>query len=164
MHKSGATSGSLSRVLPVITFDRDMIRLLNERLSSNPFSLQGLKRAFGILEQQFQDVSSTDNEPSITLEFSRSTLLDNYRATNDLLTVENRQGAHRNLNNALTTLLNNSPPDTDSLLVENSGVGRVNVFIARIRAEFKSMCRNPGDSLILDALDSNLHRVVCDFF
>ena len=50
MHKSGATSGSLSRVLPVITFDRDMIRLLNERLSSNPFSLQGLKRAFGILE------------------------------------------------------------------------------------------------------------------
>ena len=51
--KSGATSGSLARVLPVLSCDREVIRLLSERLTLEPFSLTGLKRTFFVFEQQF---------------------------------------------------------------------------------------------------------------
>ena len=96
----------MSRVIPVITFDREMIRMLSERLPSYPFSLQGFKLAFALLENQFRDISCNENEPCIILQFSESTLLNNYRATNDLLTDESRQGVNRDLQTVMTTLLN----------------------------------------------------------
>ena len=154
----------MARVLPIISCDREVIRVQSERLSQARFSLRGLKRAFFLLEQQFKDISSTSDTPSILFQFSHSTLLTNYRTSNGLFTEEHRQGANRNLGQVLTILLNVSPPDADALLEEASEVGRVTVFLIRIRAEFKNLCKNPGDKLCLDSLDNNLLRVAVDFF
>ena len=141
-----------------------MIRIMNERLPPYSFPLLGLKTAFSLLEECFRNQSCADIVPSVTLEFSTSTLFDNYRKNNDLLTTVNRNGANSNLGRVLTTLLNNSPPDCDELLTEYSGVGRVKVFLSRTRAEFAGLCQHPGDMLFLDALETNLLRVSCDFF
>ena len=164
IQKSGAASGSLARVLPILACDREVIRLLSERLSQQTFSLQGMKRAFTVLEQQFRDISSSSELSSFTLEFTASTLLDNYRASNGLLTEDYRRGPNRNLGRLLTILLDIPPPNADELLEEGSGVGRVSVFLTRTQAEFKSLCINPGDKLFLDSLETNLLRVACDFY
>ena len=115
------------------------------------------------LETEFRNVTCVINETCVTFKFSRSTLLDNYRANNHLLT---RDARHRNsyLSFVLTTLLNNAPPDAESLMIENSGGGRVTVFLSQTWAEFNELCRSPGDRLCLDGPETNLLRVVCDFF
>ena len=154
----------MARVLPILACDREVIRLLSERLSQESFTLQGLKKAFVILERLFRDMSSTSDQSSITFEFSSSNLLDNYRANNMLLTEEYRSGPNRNLGRVLTILLDMPPPNTDVLLEEGSGSGRVTVFLARTRAEFKGSCIFPGDQLFLESLETNLHRVACDYF
>ena len=164
VQKSGATSGTLGRVLPVLTFDRDMIRLTNECLPPYFFSLEGMQTAFSILEDNFQNISCTDGISCIILEFSNSTLFDEYRATNALLTRDDRNVNTRNLGNVLTTLMNRSPPNSDALLTESSGVGRIKVFLSRTRAEFGGLCKHSGDKLFLDALETNLLRVSCDYF
>ena len=81
-----------------------------------------------------------------------------------LLTEDYRRGPNRNLGRVLTILLDIPPPNADELLEEASGVGRVSVFLSKTRAEFKSLCINPGDKLFLDSLETNLLRVACDFY
>ena len=86
--KSGASSGTLGRVIPVITFNRTMIRILSERMPIYTFPLTGLKKIFTILEGKFRKVNSNCEEPPIILEFSSSSLMDNnYRKTNNLLVL-----------------------------------------------------------------------------
>ena len=133
-------------------------------LTSIFFSLNGLKDAFAVLENEFRNISFTDNIPSVTLTFSSSPLLDQYRKTNDLLTIHRREGNNRDLAFVLNTLVNNAPPDNDTLEVEGTGVGLVTVFLSKTRTEFQALCKHPGDELVLDALETNLHRVACDFF
>ena len=121
MFKSGRTSGTVARLLPVLTFDRDLIRLQSERLPQCSLSLQGLESAFIALESKFKEVTCGINESCVTLEFSRSTLLDNYRANNLLLT-RNARSRNSDLGFVLTTLLNNAPPNAEALINENSVV------------------------------------------
>ena len=87
------------------------------------------KSAFIALESKFREVTCGINESCVTLQFLTSTLLDNYQANNHLLS---RDARHRNsdLGFVFTTLLNNAPPDTEALMTENSGVGRVTVFLS----------------------------------
>ena len=126
--KSGASSGTLGRVIPVITFDRTMIRILSERMPIYTFPLTGIKKIFTILEGKFRKVNSNCEEPPIILEFSSSYLMDNYRKTNNLL-VQNYNGEqNRNLRKTISILLDNPPPDADSLLAEGRGIGEVNCF------------------------------------
>lgn len=161
---SGETSGTLARVIPILAFDGEILRLQCERFPSQSFSLNGIKKAFSLLEFQFRNFSSTSGTPSIILEFSPSRLLNEYRLNNMLITEQDRIGPQRNLGRVITTLLNMSPPDAEVLLREGSGVGRVTVFLTRIRAEFKGFCKTSGDKLYLDGFESNLLRVASDFF
>ena len=119
--------------------------------------MNGLNDTFAVLEEEFRNISCTDNIPSVTLTFSSSPLLDKYRKTNDLLTIHRREGNNRDLAFVLNTLLNNAPPDNDTLEVEGTGVGLVTVFLSKTRTEFQALCKHPGDKLVLDALDTNLH-------
>ena len=66
-----------------------------------------------------------------------------------------------------STLLDRSPADNETLLTvlaENSGIGRVTVFLSQTMAEFNALCRSPGDRLCLDGLETNLLRVASDFY
>ena len=80
------------------------------------------------------------------------------------MTIDAREGRNRDLGLVLTILLNNGPPDSDALLMEGSGVGLITVFQSQINAEFNILCKNPGDRLCLDGLETNLLRVTCEFF
>ena len=103
-------------MLPVLTFDRELIWIQRERLSSSKFSLDRLTNAFSVLARKFRDVVCGSGKSCIILEFSESTLLNNYRKTNHLMTQDAREGRNRKLGSLLTILFNNSPPDSWSLL------------------------------------------------
>ena len=164
MEKSGSNSGSLARVIPVLAYDRELVRLQHERLPSKSFSFDGLKEALGILENKFCNQTSVDEVPALTLEFSTSTLMNQFRSTNNLLTETFRGEHETNINGILTALLNNSPPNTDSLQEEGSGVGQIEVFLAQSEAEFRSAEGHPGDDAIVAGLPANLLRVASDYF
>ena len=115
--KAGATSGALARVLPVLTYDREMIRLQNERLPAYTFQLDGIKEAFEVLEDQFSEYTSEDIDPPITLEFSESRIMREYRNTNSLLTSQYREEGAENMREALKTLLNHPPPPQHGYVV-----------------------------------------------
>ena len=164
MEKAGVNSGALARVLPVLAYDREMIRLQHERLVSYTFSLDGLKEAFGILEAAFSNATSDAAEPPLIIEFSTSVLMKNYRSTNNLLTSGFRRNGLINVRSVLSTLLDQPPPDTDTLLEEGSGVGQIKVFLAQTIAEFSSLDNHPGTNSALAGLENNLLRVASDFF
>ena len=105
IRKSGPTSGSPARVLPVLAYDRELVRLQRNRLPLYTFSLSGMKTAYGILESHFSKYASYDLPP-LTIQFSSSELMDAYRNTNDHLTSEFRDNAGLDLQNVVTTLLN----------------------------------------------------------
>ena len=73
--KSGTDSGSVARVLPVIGYDRDMIRLMQEYLPLASTSLDGIKSVLTIMEQKFVAVSSL-LKPPIVLQFEESEILN----------------------------------------------------------------------------------------
>ena len=162
--KAGATSGALARVLPVLAFDREMIRLQNERLPAYTFNLDGIKEAFEVLEDQFAEYTAEDIDPPITLEFSESRIMREYRNTNSLLISQYRGEDEANMRAAMKTLLDHPPPNTDKLLEEGSGSAQVNVFMTQIRAEFRRMSQNPGNENALNGIENNLLRVASDFF
>ena len=156
LNKSGPKSGTLARILPVIGMDRQMIRLLQDKLPLLSMPLNGIKSVLSIMETKFASVSSLD-KPSIILQFEDSTLLNNFRLNNDINTNESR--AH-----GRSTLLDSQPPNCDLLKTEGSGVAKVDIFLKQTYAEFKSMIKSPADENCLNGLQSNLLRVSCDFF
>ena len=133
------------------------------RLPPKTFSLGGFKEAFAIMERYFCDQTSEDDEPALTLEFTNSTLMTQFRKTNNLLTTQFR-GLETNLKGIFSTLLNNSPPNSDALQEEGSGVGQIKVFLAQTQAEFQSAKGHPGDVNTLAGLETNLLRVASDYF
>ena len=70
--RSGTSSGTLARVLPVLSYDRSIVRLANEKLPPCHFNLAGYKKAFEIMERHFCKSSSDSEDPPLTLQFSRS--------------------------------------------------------------------------------------------
>ena len=114
VEKSGPTAGTLARVIPILSFDRDTVRLPQEKLPPSPFSLDGFKKAFAVMEFEFANSLATDNEPPITLQFSRSNLQEQFRRTNALLIRDFRQHGDVDYDRILTTLQNCSPPNASS--------------------------------------------------
>ena len=80
--KSGPTLGSLARVIPFLAYDRKLLRLQRDRLPAYTFCLTGMNTAYGIIESHFGECSSNDL-PTLTVQFSSSALMDSYRSTND---------------------------------------------------------------------------------
>ena len=72
--KAGSNSGALARVVPVLGWDRQMIRLQQEKMSPYSFSLQGIKDVLSILEERLA-MNKWSDEPPLILTFSPSTLL-----------------------------------------------------------------------------------------
>ena len=64
----------LARVVPVLSYDRDVVRLATEKLPAYFFEIKGYKRAFEIMERHFSNVSTCSADPPLTLLFSRSLL------------------------------------------------------------------------------------------
>ena len=114
VEKSGPTSGTLARVIPILSFDRDTVRLPQEKLPPSSFSLDGFKKAFAVMEFEFANSLATNNEPPITLQFSRSNLQQQFRRTNALLIRDFRQHGDVDYDRILTTLHNCSPPNASS--------------------------------------------------
>ena len=141
-----------------------MVRLQNERLSAYTFNLDGIKEAFGVMEEAFMDFTSEGDVPPLTLEFSSSDLMTEYRSNNDHLTADNRAQGAIDIPKVLSVLLNNPPPNTDRLIEEGSGIGQVQVFLSQTRAEFQSAKRCPGTENTMDGLEANILRVASDYF
>ena len=78
-----------------------------------------MKQAFAILEKHFSEYSS-EEEPPLTLEFSTSALMTEYRSNNHELTLNHRGEGGPDVHGLLTTLLNNPPPKSDTLQEEGS--------------------------------------------
>ena len=74
----------LARIIPIIGYDRGMIRIEYERLPQVSFPLTGLKKVVGLMEKHFKSYSSSDDSPSVTLQFSPSALDTAYHKTNKL--------------------------------------------------------------------------------
>ena len=110
------------------------------------------------MEHHFEKFTTEDEIPPITLEFSASTLIDNFRTTNSLLVADSDLGSE------LTTLLNNAPPDADVLVAESSGVALISVSMQQTLAEFSGDCDSPGDETVIQGVEANLLRVANDFF
>ena len=83
--KSGKLSGMLARIIPVLGYDRGMVRLSYERLPQYDFALDGLKKVLSIMERTLQHFRATDDVVPITLQFSQSDLDQTFRQTNELL-------------------------------------------------------------------------------
>ena len=154
----------LARIIPIIGFDRDMVRLEYERLPQVNFPLTGLKKVVGIMEKHFKSNSSSDDTPSVTLQFSPSTLDTAYRNTNNLL-VEGLGGNNdMNYRQRYRTLLDNGPPGTTQLEAEGSGCGLIAVFIEKSIAEFSPLVLSDADETFLRGLEDNLLKVSSDFY
>ena len=131
VEKSGPTSGTLARVIPILSFDRDTVRLPQEKLPPSSFSLVGFKKALAVMEFEFANSLATNNEPPITLQFSRSNLQQQFRRTNALLIRDFRQHGDVDYDRILTTLHNCSPPDASRLPAETSGEGLLSLLSAK---------------------------------
>ena len=162
VQKSGPTSGSLARVIPIVGYDREMTRMLYNRLPAYSFSLCGLKKAFEILETYFMNCSSECDVPLLTLQYSESVLMKNFRETNKHF-ISGFSGENY-LRNVFTTLLDTTPPNSDVLLEEGTGIGQLNVFIKQTVAHVSSFIKNPGDALFLLSMETNILRVASDFY
>ena len=140
-----------------------MIRLQQVRLSPFSFPLDGFKKIFAIMEEKFHRFTAL-GKPPVTLEFSPSQLLKNYRLSNELRTAADRQDANFNLQQVFQKLLDHSPPDSDQLIEEGSGAARVQVFVQQTEAEFLCRVKSPGDKVSLKGLGPNILRVASDFY
>ena len=101
----------------MLAFDRLMVQLYGQRLPAESFNLEELKQVFTIIEEQFATSCANNKDPPVTLEFTSSALLVEYRKTNALLTADSRGSRRRNLRKTLTTLLNNPPPQRRQTLI-----------------------------------------------
>ena len=129
MQKTGLNSGYLARVMPILCYDREVVRLQQDNLPSYSFSLDGLKKAFCIFESKFSRFSAKDIDPPITLEFSDSVNLYIFRSANHIVTSYFRHNGNSNLCGTLTTLLYVTAPSADTFL-DGTGVGRLRVFLS----------------------------------
>ena len=116
------------------------------------------------MEFEFTYSRATDNEPTITLQFSRSNLQQQFRRTNALLIRDFRQDGDVDYGRILSTLHNCSPPNASSLTAEASGEGLLTIFIRQTIAEYKAMTLSPGDDNFLRGFEANILRVASDFF
>ena len=163
VQKVGNLSGMLARVLPVIAYDREIIRLDYERMPHYAFPLDGVKEVMMIIENHFATFESSQATPPLTFQFSESTLNKTYRETNSLLVAvfdedEENDSAH------YMALLNNPPPTSAELKEEGSGCGLVSVFIEQTLAHFQPLIQSSADDNFLRGLKDNLLRVASDFY
>ena len=156
VQNSGELSGMMVRVLPILACDKDMVRLAYERLPHYPFSLDGLKEAFLVIEAQFANCMSTSETPPITFQFSESLLDSNFSIFKNNL-IHNFCG-HYN------ALLNNDPPSAAERKEERSGCSLLSVFLEQTQAEYQPLIRSSADDTFLRGLEENIHRLAGDFF
>ena len=154
----------LARVIPVLGYDRGMVRLRYERRSEYNFPLKGLKKVLSIMESCFQEKTSTDERPSVTLQFSCSNLDSTYRKTNDLLVAGYCQNDVTDYRNEFRTLLDNAPPGTNELLAEGSGCALLSVFLNQVVADFTPLIQSAADATFLRGLEENVLRIASDFY
>ena len=154
----------MARVLPIIGYDRDTVRLDYERLPFHAFQLKGLKDALLTLEEAFAKYESTDEGPPLILQFSESVLDTNYRATNSHLVSVFGDNSAESFVGHYTALLNNAPPSSAELKQESTGCGLVSVFLDQTWAEFQPLIKSPADETFLRGLEDNLLRLSSDFY
>ena len=118
VERSGPTSGTLARVIPILSYDRDIVRLAQSKLPPASFSLDGLKRAFAVIETAFTNCLVTQETPTITLQFSRSILQQDFCNTNALLIRDLMQDDEINFGGILNILNNRSPPNATEILLK----------------------------------------------
>ena len=164
VQKVGNLSGMLARVLPVLAYDRDIIRLDYERMPHYPFPIDGLKQALMIVENHLARFESDQNTPPLTFQFSESILDKNYRATNALRVSVFEEGDEPNDCGHYMALLNNTPPSSAERKDEGSGCGLVSVYIEQTLAHFTPLIRSSAYDNFLRGLKDNLLRVASDCF
>ena len=125
--KSDPKSGVSARVLPVLTYDREIVRLASEKLPPYFFPLKAYKEAFLVMEKQFANAESNSCDPPLTLQFTRSTLTSVFRTTNALVVEDSRVNGITNYESILSTLLNRQKTSISALLEEGSGEGQITV-------------------------------------
>ena len=163
MAKSGRFSGIMARIIPILGYDRDIVRLTYERLRPYQFSLSGLKQVLGIMEGYFQHFSVSDATPSVTLQFSPSALDTEFRETNELLVADFKNDNDVDYEGQYTTLLHHAPPGSTALQGEGSGCGLLSVFLEKSAAEFSPLVNNDADETFLRGLD-NVLKIASDFY
>ena len=164
VERSGPTSGTLARVVPILSYGRDIVRLAQSKLPPTSFSLDGLKRALAIMEAQFANCLATEERPPITLRFSRSRLQENFCNTNALLVREFREDDDIDFERILNTLNNRSPPNATEISAEASGEGILSLFLRQTMSEYRQDTRSPGDKNFLRGFEANMLRIESDFF
>ena len=164
VEKSGRLSGMLARVIPVLSHDREMIRLVYEKLPQYDFSLDGLKKVLGIMEVKFHKCSSTEEVPPVTLQFSQSRLDEEFRNTNKLVVGQFKKDGVIAYRGYFRALLDNTSPGAKELSHEASGCGQVSVFLEQMIAEFSPRVKTSGDLTFLRGLEDNILRIAADFF
>ena len=78
MEKAGPKSGALARVVPIIGYDREMIRLQQDPMSAFAISLEGTKKILSILEAKIDNKVSGE-KPTIIPKFGNSELMSNLK-------------------------------------------------------------------------------------
>ena len=107
---------------------------------------------------------STQDDPPLVVHFGESQLLRDWRIANDYNTRQNRAKGYFNLHQVVPTLINSTTPNADMLKEEESGLGRVVIFLKQTEAEFKSKICSPGDENALHGLGTNLLTVASVFY
>ena len=128
VEKSGIRSGLLARIIPVLSFDREVVRLGFQRMPKRSFCLDGLKKVLGILEAEFEECNANDLNPPLTLQFSNSVLDSDYRNTNKHLVADCINGPVIDLRGKYRRLIDSALPSTTQLKQEGSGFGLISVF------------------------------------
>ena len=129
VERSGPTSGTLARVVPILSYGRNIVRLAQTKLPPTSFSLNGLKRAFAVVEVAFANRLATEGAPQITLQFSHSRLQQNFCNTNSLLVQDFRQDDVIDFGRILNTLNNRAPPNATEITAEASEEGILSLFL-----------------------------------
>ena len=127
VQKSDRRSGVLARVLPILSYDREIVRLACEKLPPYFFPLDGYKEAIEEMEKKFADAEPDSSVPPLTLQFSQSTLTSNFRQTNALLVEGLKANGVTNHESILSMLLNRQKPGISALVEEASGKGQLTV-------------------------------------
>ena len=164
IEKSGKFSGMMARIIPIIGYDRAMVRLDYERLAQYEFSLTGLKKVLTVMERHFQQFRVSSRYHGITLQFSQSRLDKEYRKTNGLLLAGFRNGNAVDYRSHYRTLLDHGPPGTSLLLRERSGCGVISVFIEQSLAVYSPLVMSDADETFLRGLEDNLLKIASDFY
>ena len=154
----------LARIVPVLGYERDMVRLEYERLPPYNFAMSGLKKVLTVMERHFQEFSIAAPSSGITLQFTESHLDSAFRATNHLLVEGFKQENVINYHEHYRVLLDSSPPGTSALEQEGTGCGLISVFIEQSIAEYTPLVTSDVDDTFLRGLEDNLVKVASDFF